>query len=215
VTGRVYPTIGIDPGQRWVGIAARIDGRCLDAATLDRGRLPAQNEEHYFGQPEAGLAKRLLDGVDAMMRRHLAAAEEAAEGWAVARLDLPWRVAVEGVVVPGAWENRQQDTGKRIAKLISVIGTVAVLGEVVGAFNDAVVVHPRHLGDRGHARHGDVLAHLGPYPKELVGKRLRHFMANEHFKGERTHERAAWAVAGAAQLARPLSLRSVRQELVS
>lgn len=215
MTGRVYPTIGIDPGQRWVGVAARIDGRCLDAATLDRGRLPARGEQRCLGEAEANPASRLLDTVDAMMRRHLEAAEDAAAGWDVPRLDLPWRVAMEGVVVTGAWQGGRKDTAERIAKLMSLIDTAVVVGTVVGQYPGVVVVRPRHLGDRGHARHGDVLACLGPYPKELIGKRPRHFTANEHFKGERTHERAAWAVAGAAQLARPLSLRSVQQELVS
>lgn len=215
MTGRVYPTIGIDPGQRWVGIAARIDGRCLDAATLDRGRLPARGEEHYLGCHEAVLAARLLDVVDAMMRRHQKAAEEAAAGWDVARLDLPWRVAMEGIVVTGAWQGGRNDPGERIAKLTSLIGMAAVFGTVVGQYPGVVVVRPRKLGDRGHTRHGDVLAHLGPYPKELTGKRPPSFIPSEHFKGDRGHERAAWAVAGAAQLARPLSVAAVQQELVS
>lgn len=215
MTGRVYPTIGIDPGQRWIGLAARIDGRCLDAATLDRGRLPARGEEHYLGCHETVLAARLLDVVDLMMRRHLEAAEEAAVGWDVPRLDLPWRVAMEGIVVPGAWHQRRKDTGKWIAQLISLIDVAVVVGTVVGQYPGVVVVRPRKLGDRGHERHGDVLARLGPYPKELVGKRPPQFIGSEHFKGDRVHERSAWAVAGATQLARPLTVRSVQQELVS
>jgi len=204
MTGRVYPTIGIDPGQRWIGVAARIDGRCLDAATLDRGRLPARGEEHYIGQPEVARASRLLEVVDVMMRRHLQVAEEAAEGWDVPRLDLPWRIAMEGIVVTGAWQGGRNNPAERIAKLTSLIDVAVVVGTVVAAFPGVVVVRPRKLGHRGHARHGDILARLGPYPKELVGKRPRRFIASEHFQGERTHERAAWAVAGAAQLARPL-----------
>jgi len=146
------------------------------------------------------------------MRRHLAAAEEAAAQWDAPRLDLPWRVAVEGIVVTGAWENGRSKPGWRIAKLTSLVGTAVPFGTVVGAYPGAVVVRPRKLGDRGHARHGDVLAKLGPEPPELTGKRPRHFLASQHFKGDRIHERAAWAVAGAAQLARPLTL--AQQELV-
>jgi hypothetical protein len=213
MTGRVYPTIGVDPGQRWVGIAARIDGRCLDATTFDRGRLPARGEEHYLGPAEAALAARLLDVIDAMMRRHQPAAEQAAAGWDVPRLDLPWRIALEGIVVTGAWHGGRNNPGERIAKLTSLIGVAAVFGTIAGQYPGVVVVHPRKLGDRGHASHGDILSRLGPYPPELTGKRPRHFMASEHFKGDRVHERSAWAVAGAAQLEKPLSAR--HRELVS
>jgi hypothetical protein len=215
VTGRVYPTIGIDPGQRWIGLAVRVDGRCLDAATLDRGPVPAKDEERYLGEAEADVATRLLDVIDAMMRRHLEAAEEAARGWDVPRLDLPWRVAMEGVVVTGAYERGRYDVGRRIAKLTSLIDVAVTVGVVVASYPGVVVVRPRRLGDRGHQRHGDILAKLGPYPKELLRVRPAWFAANQHPKGDRVHERSAWAVAGAAQLARPLTLAAVQQELVS
>jgi hypothetical protein len=162
VTGHVYPTIGIDVGERWVALAARIDGRCLDATTLDRGRLPARGEERYFGQSETEKADQLLlTTVDLIMRRHLEEAEEAAQEWDVPRLDLPWRVAVEGIVVPKIWRNNRSDLSEWIAKLISLIGTAVPFGTIVGAYPGAVVVRPRKLGNRGHARHGDILARLG------------------------------------------------------
>jgi len=48
------------------------------------------------------------------------------------------------------------------------------------------------------------LARLGDYPRELTGFRPRWFLKAEGT--DRKHERSAWAVAGAAQLARPLLL---------
>src|SRR5215216_6055282 len=94
----VPPTIGVDPGQRWVGLAVRIDGRCLDATILDRG--PTTRERgRYLGQQETKLATRLLDTVALLMDRHHDQAAEASRCWQADWPEgMPWRIAVEGIV---------------------------------------------------------------------------------------------------------------------
>jgi hypothetical protein len=205
MTGRVYPTIGVDPGQRWVGLAARIDGACLDAATLDRGRAPAKGEERYLGGAQVAFADLFLDHLAVMMERNRPAAVAAAAGWDVPDGTHPWRVAAEGIVVTGAYIKGRYNPGHRIAKLASLVEVALVLGMLMGQYPGLVVVRPRRFGNPTDPRHGDVLAKLGPYPKELRRRRPPEFMVNEHDRGDRIHERSAWAVAGAAQLARPLT----------
>jgi hypothetical protein len=138
VTGRVYPTIGVDPGERWVGLAVRIDGRCLDAVTLDRGPAPTKEQlasgGRYLGQEQAELADRLLSFVDALMVRHQAHAETAAAGWDVGAGTLPWRVAVEGIVVTGAYLKGRYHPGDRLAKLTSLVPLAVSLGVIVGQY---------------------------------------------------------------------------------
>lgn len=206
--GRVFPTIGIDPGQRWIGLAARVDNRCVDAATLDRGPIPDRGDEYFLGSEQASQADQLLEVIGQMMTKHVEVAAAAARDWDVDLAGgIPWRVAVEGIVVTGAYLRGQYRPGDRIAKLTSLVPVAVTVGVVCGQFPGVVVVHPRKLGKRTAKGHGDILAALGPYPKQLLRTRPKGFARNQHPRGDRVHERSAWAVAGAAQLERPLRLR--------
>lgn len=88
----------------------------------------------------------------------------------------PTRVAIEGVVHP---------TGHvRMMNVSGLLGTAAVLGAVLGAFPDALVVPPG-----GHGSHGRT-----EYPAELWGA------AEKTGTGKYRHLRSAWDVAGVGAL---------------
>jgi hypothetical protein len=200
----VPPTIGADPGQRWIGIVARIDHLCLDATTLDRG--PYDPEDLYLGQDEPALAEELLTAIYAMMAKHHDRALEAARHWRAAWPEgMPWRIAVEGLVVTSKRRRQNMPAQPRLHMVKQLVEVAVPFSTITTEFRGAIVVPPRRFGNRNDPKHGDVLARLGPYPSELTGVRPVRFRQPKQ-AATRNHERSAWAVAGAAQLARPLLL---------
>jgi hypothetical protein len=204
----VYPTIGIDPGQQWIGIAVRIDDACLDAVTLRRPVASGTGDrDRARYQADQAWAARVLDTVEYLLDRHQQAGAAAAARWEVDYSVTPWRVAVEGVNLTQPFHQGQRlPAGHRAKLLWGMLQTTVPYAAVIGHFPAAVIVSPADRR-RQETRDQDRL------PKELSGHRPWRFGSNEHPKGDRVHERAAWSVAGAAQHARPLSLRREEVEI--
>jgi hypothetical protein len=202
----VYPTIGIDPGQRWTGIAVRINDRCLDAVTLARPE-GQENDDTSRYEADRSFAGQVLDMVDLLLDRHHDAGVGAASDWEASWDTTPWRVAIEGVRTAQPYM-----AGRKVHYTRNVMWAITQLaviyGAVIGHFPHAVVVRPAHFDELHLPKYGGTGTKADTYPKELLRLRPRWFGPNEHPRGERRHEQAAWAIAGAAQLVKPLTLRT-------
>lgn len=202
----VYPTVGVDPGQRWTGIAVRIDERCLDAVTLARPAVSGDDDFARYGA-DRQFAGSVLDMIDLLLERHHDAGCDAATPWDATWETTPWRIAIEGVQTAQPYMG-----GKKVHYTRNVMWALAQLsiiyGAVIGHFPGAVVVRPGHFDELHLPRYGGNGNKATTYPKELLRLRPRWFGPNDHPKGERRHEQAAWAIAGAAQLTQPLNLRT-------
>lgn len=148
--------VGIDPGGKGTGIVAR------DGARLIYHKVVVRNS----GRSMTAYICEVVDGIDLMGfdLRH--------GGFSVSRP----LVAVEDVGAPSPHMGTISVSG--------LLGTAQVLGAVLHAYPDAIVVPP---GGHGSAP-------LISYPRELVGAR------EKKGTGEKRHLRSAWDVAGAAVL---------------
>ncbi len=189
-----YPTVGVDTGERWCGICVRIGLDVVDATTVDLPPADGPGADRVR-------VERLLARVDEVMTRHEADAVVGAQLRGV-RLDVgqsPWRLAVEAVHRPSAYL-RGQRVPPRQQVYWSTAQAMALYYAVLATFPDAVVVQPDHHGKRHQPRETGGSSGLWQdyYPAPLHRVRPHDFTASD--SQDRDHERAAYDVAGAANL---------------
>jgi len=179
------PTIGVDPGARWVGLCARVGREVVDASTVGR------DDDGADPTADRLWVEKVLARVDALMATH--GADAMAAGGT-------WRVAVEAVVQPkGGVEGRRVPASARVGW--NVAQAALIYGSVLAVFPAAIIVAPAHHGERHLLRWGGSGAAASCYPPELCRYRPREFMPTDHPSGDRRHERSAYDVAGVAELA--------------
>lgn len=187
-----WPTLGVDPGERWVGLCVRVGLAVVDACTVE---LPPASD------PGADRVRveRLLSRMDALADRHEADARVAAQmrGVVLADGQSPWRVAVESATRPSAYL-RGEKVPQRVNVYWSTAQALALYYAVLAAYPAAVIVAPDHHGKRHQASACGSGNALNYYPPELV--RLRPHDFTDSDAQDRDHERAAFDVAGVANL---------------
>lgn len=173
--------VGIDPGSRWTGVAARsADDDVLGHRVVDRLAV----------DPDSKTATpRYLEAVAAAVDIVYCETSEVAP---------TVRFAIEDVVGPVGYE---------FIRPSDLIGLGVVLGFLLCAYPDAVLVRP--------ARHGARPLHT--YPIELTTKGERAYATRANTWGRPApksaairHARSAWDVAGAG----PATARRVEHEPV-
>lgn len=163
------PTVlGVDPGDRFVGIVARRGTEVRGARILDRRRFPDAADR-------VGWVAVVLVAVDVELSRQ---ADELDLGKASALATGELVLAVEDVKAPNPHVRRRD--GNALTNLDGILGTAVVVGALVAAYPDLTLVAP---GGNGRAP-------AFGYPGEL-GKGVR-------LGGPSDHARAAYDVAGAA-----------------
>lgn len=160
------PVLGVDPGGKSTGLAVRHGAELLEHATVTR----AADEDTVRG---IGVGPAYLTAV---LRRVAELLE--AHG---CRL-----IAVEGVTKPNPHVTRRN--GKSLTDPTGILGAAMVLGAVIGAHPEAVIVPPGGNGSRV----------LALYPLELVGSREAAAGRNRIGMGQLRHARSAFDVAGQA-----------------
>lgn len=175
----VPPTIGVDPGQTWTAAVLRVGDTAVHGWTMgpvDHAgtvRRDALNDVDAWDAFALYVA-RLVAGLDEL-------AEYATNRWNEVR------VGIEVPHVPIGWRPGSAPKFQRLPMRDWLIPRQVAAG-VLGAFPQARLVQPDHLGRRP-ARE---------YPVELRGTRPATWGPCEARGGERDHERAAYDVAGLA-----------------
>lgn len=161
--------VAVDPGATGTGVVARFGPELVWWTVVVR----AGDEDPVPGRG-VGVGSRYVHAVLDAVRQALAAVPDGA------------LVAVEGVVAPGGWKRGKRDPIQP--------GTIAALGIVLGgilaARPDALVIPPNH--------HGEGL--LVTYPPQLVTPAERRLGLNRpaRHSAALNHARSAWDLAGAA-----------------
>lgn len=175
------PTLALDPGSQSTGVCLRVGVEAVEAVTVEAPAVADHAAACVYASHVVADAISLLD-------RHAEALAAAAEerGEEPAQV----RVAVETLVAPTA----QRVKGRRVAVgprvLASLPGAATVLGAVTGTWPDAILVPPRGGGEGGwEALPGN------PYPSNLRGRTPKGWARDG---ADRSHQRSAWAIAGAA-----------------
>lgn len=174
------PVLAIDPGSQSTGICLRVGTNALEAITVER--LP----DHGDHQAVCHYAAWVVETAREMTRRNrdalnAAAAERGVDPGSV-RHAVETLVAPTGAVVKG----RRAAVAPRVLAHLPVASTV--LGTVIGTWPQTILVPPRG-GDTGG---WDA---LDGTPKTLRGRTPTGWIRDGV---DRSHQRAAWALAGAA-----------------
>lgn len=171
--------IGIDPGARWTAAVLRIGDHPVHGWTygpvnrlgeLDVAALDNPDDWAAFSR----YAGRVLDALGKLVTE----AEKHHGGV---------RVAIEAMHVPVGWRSVAHGKYNRLP-LADWLTPTRMVAAVLGAWPDARLVAPDHLGRRPAEN----------YPRELRGARPADWGPGEARRGERDHERAAYDVAGLA-----------------
>lgn len=176
------PILAIDPGAQSTGICLRVGVEALEAVTVER------NERYERDGHEAPTryAQAIIETAREITRRQRTALNEAAQVRGVQPGGL--RHAVETLVppTPRPVKGRQAAVAPRV--LAYLPGASTVLGAVVGTWPRTILVPPRG-GDQGgwDALEGG--------PENLRGRTPSGWLAGG---SDRSHQRSAWAIAGAA-----------------
>lgn len=153
------PVLGIDPGARYTGVVLRDGDAVLYASTLVR---PDSLDP-------VGWARSVVATIRDVLAAHCPAGT---------------RIGVEGVSTPKGFKGGRRspiDPG-------AIVFAAVVLGAVIAAWPDAVVVPPGGNGSQ----------HITHYPPELVGRRPAGLPGSSNNAGTRDHEQSAYDVAGKA-----------------
>jgi hypothetical protein len=187
------PTLAIDPGSRWTGIAARQGNRAINGAVV--GLFPGRTESDH---PPVrlddfalwhGYFRRITKVIDEMWDRYWPLDESPVQPWFV----------VEAYTMP---KESNSKTLRRIGR-----DTFVPIRELAAGlamrYDGAVFVLPNKFGGRhnpstvidGVPGTGNVGEYYGP---ELTGRRPDGWFPNDHPSGTRNHEQAAFDIAAAA-----------------
>lgn len=184
------PVLAIDPGSQSTGICLRVGTEALEAVTVERN----QSYEGDGHTHPARYAQAVIEVCREITRRQRGALNQEAEARGIQPGGL--RHAVETLVppTPRPVKGRQQAVAPRVLQYLPVASTV--LGAVVGTWPKTILVPPRG-GD-----HGGWDAVEGA-PDNLRGRTPSGWLSGG---SDRSHQRSAWAIAGAAHVltAQPL-----------
>lgn len=184
-SARVWPPVlAIDPGSQSTGICLRVGTEALEAITVERN-------ERYQGDGHAHpcrYAQQVIEIAREITRRNRDRLNVEAEARGVNPGGL--RHAVETLVppTPRPVKGRQQAVAPRVLAYLPVASTV--LGAVVGTWPRTILVPPRG-GDQGG---WDALEGA---PDSLRGRTPSGWLSGG---SDRSHQRSAWAIAGAAHV---------------
>ncbi|OIJ35436.1 hypothetical protein BK826_08070 [Rothia kristinae] len=177
------PILAVDPGSRSTGICLRIGTAALEAVTVER--TGGDGHEHAAA---CRYAQQVIEAAREITRRN----REALNREAVARGVQPGglRHAAETLVTPTPRPVKGRQMGVAPRVLEHLPGAATVLGAVVGTWPRAILVPPRG-GD-----HGGWDAVEGA-PDNLRGRTPSGWLSGG---SDRSHQRSAWAIAGAAHV---------------
>lgn len=181
--GASLPTIGVDPGQTWTAAVLRVGDTAVHGWTMgpvDRFGTVIRDALNEVDNWDAfsRYAARLVAGLDEL-------ATYARTRWGKVRIG----IEVPGVPIgyrPGSPAGSPAKFQRLPMRDWLIPRQVAAA--VVGAYPNARLIRPDHLGRRP----------LDQYPHDLRGVRPPNWGPCEARKGERDHERAAYDVAGRA-----------------
>lgn len=184
-TAQVWPPIlAIDPGSQSTGICLRVGLEALEAVTIERNDgYPVDGHEH-----PCRYAMAVIETCREISRRQ----REHLNDEAVARGVQPGglRHAAETLVTPTPRpvKGRQMAVAPRVLAYLPVAATV--LGAVLGTWPQTILVPPRGGSDGGWDA-------LEGAPDSLRGRTPGGWLAGG---SDRSHQRSAWAIAGAAHV---------------
>jgi hypothetical protein len=184
-SGAPLPTIGVDPGQTWTAAVLRVGDSAVHGWTMGpvdrfgtviRGALNEVDNWDALGRYVA----RLIGGLDELVRYARQRWGEVRIGIEVPSIPIGYRPG-SPAGVPAKFQ-RMPIRDWLIPRDIAAA--------VIGAYPDARLIRPDHLGRRP----------LDQYPPELRRLRPPDWGPCEAPKGERDHERAAYDIAGRAMV---------------
>lgn len=185
------PVLAIDPGSQSTGVCLRAGTEALEAVTVERNR-------RYDGdghEQACRYAMAVIETCREVTRRHREDLNAEATRLGVQPGGL--RHAVETLVppTPRPAKGRQAAVAPRILAYLPIASTV--LGAVVGTWPKTILVPPRGGSEGGWDA-------LEGAPDSLRGRTPAGWLSGG---SDRSHQRSAWAIAGAAHVltASPLS----------
>jgi len=182
------PVMAVDPGGRWTGLCLRAGTLAVEAMTVPRlGSLDSHTATVEF-------AEQVVAEAEALLERRKRSLTRLAERWGLEPQPVRW--CVETFVAPSAWRGGKAATA--IARHSNAAPVGVQVGMLVGR-HSALLVPPH--GDGGWDHLPD-----GSYPTTLTGRTPEGWKVLRDAKGRtpaRSHQRAAWAQAGAAHLLYP------------
>ena len=183
------PVLAVDPGSRSTGVCLRVGTEALEAVTVERAADHGEHEE------TVQYAREVMEACREITRRQRHRLNSEAERRGVDPGGL--RRAVETLVTPSARpvKGRRLAVAPRVLESLPVASTV--LGMVVGTWPRSVLVAP--LGEPGWDEVGREHA-----PPSLTGRTPAGWMQGG---ADRSHQRSAWAIAGAAHVQTAPTLR--------
>lgn len=185
----VPPTIAVDAGTRWTGLAARHGARALNGAVIAltpyetmtnaaRNELDLDNFELWYGYYD-----RIVAAVDEMWDHVFPGVDQV-------------RIVAEGYLIP----RKPNPRTRRPIPMVDWLPIREINAGICARYTGAIVVARDNFGHRhekGHDGTGDWRQY---YPAELFGRRPDGWMRCEDPAGDRSHERSAWVAAGVAHL---------------
>lgn len=207
------PIMGVTPGLASTGLTIRVGTEAVLAVTVDRPRRRTATAE------EGDYALAVLEGMDDLVR----AAQDTLAGH-VRRLGRPRdegrvRIAVETVPIPKGRPSKGRQVALAGSVLHDLSGAGAVLGAVIGRHRDVVRVPTlgapttKNDGPQDDAPADPTTApSRGPWsdiqaPETLSRRKPPGWPESG---SDRSRQRAAWGIAGAAQV---LTTRSTREQI--
>lgn len=178
------PVLAIDPGSQSTGICLRVGQDALEAVTVERN----SGYEGDGHEAPSLYARQVIETAREITRRQRGALNEQAEARGIQPGGL--RHAVETLVppTPRPVKGRQAAVAPRVLAYLPIASTV--LGAVIGTWPRTILVPPRG-GDAGG---WDALEGA---PDNLRGRTPTGWLSGG---SDRSHQRSAWAIAGAAHV---------------
>lgn len=176
------PVLAIDPGSQSTGICLRVGAEALEAVTVEPN-------ERYGGDGHEQACRYALEVIDAakeIARRNRDRLNAEAEVRGVQPGGL--RHAVETLVppTPRPVKGRQVAVAPRVLAYLPTASTV--LGAVIGTWPQTILVPPRGGAEGGWDA-------VEGAPENLRGRTPAGWLTGG---SDRSHQRSAWAIAGAA-----------------
>lgn len=187
---RVWPPVlAIDPGSCETGVCLRVGTDALEAVTVERGDQTGDHTEPIT------YAMKVIDTAKEITRRNRDRLNNEATARGIAPGGL--RHAVETLVAPTGRpvKGRQTAVAPRLLASLPTAGTV--LGAVVGTWPRTILIAP-------HGGAGWDAVGRQSSPAVLRGRTPTGWLEGG---SDRSHQRAAWAIAGAAHTSAMPSLR--------
>ncbi|GAB2473628.1 hypothetical protein GCM10027030_05180 [Luteococcus sediminum] len=178
------PILAIDPGSQSTGLCLRVGTDALEAVTVERNvRYGGDGHE----QPSR-YAMAVIETCREVTRRNRDALNAEAQARGVPPGGL--RHAAETLVPPSPRpvRGRQAAVAPRVLEYLP--GAATVLGAVVGTWPQTILVPPRGGSEGGWDA-------LPGAPENLRGRTPSNWLAGG---SDRSHQRSAWAIAGAAHV---------------